>query len=54
MICFMDRSFCASVGCKNDCGRKMSDELREKARLSGLPVSWGYFCEDKQMEKNDE
>lgn len=49
MMCFKDRTFCASPGCTNECGRKMSeDEKRELDRAvtadNTLLVSWGYFC----------
>ena len=50
MISYKDKTFCASPGCNNVCGRKMSDE--EKSRVKGLekmhgksvPIAWAYFC----------
>ena len=48
---FKDKTFCASPGCDNKCGRKMTS--KEKSQLMGLrkmhpskdfPVSYGYFC----------
>lgn len=52
MICFMDRTFCCSPNCTNECGRKMTDrELKHYERLNQpdrydglLPISYGYFC----------
>ena len=47
---FLDKTFCQSPNCKNECGRKMTDA--EKYHLScinitfpgGALVSYGYFC----------
>ena len=44
MIYFKDRAFCASPDCKNDCGRKMTDEEKKEWALVQLPISFGYFC----------
>lgn len=51
MITFRDKTFCASPGCTNECGKKMSDEERTQiykmAELCPdevLPVCYGYFC----------
>ncbi len=44
MLCYKDTTFCASDGCKNDCGRALSQEQREDADRKGLPISWGWFC----------
>ena len=54
---FLDKTFCASPNCINECGRKMTE--KEKMILSArivsavafhkekaiVPVSWGYFCD---------
>jgi len=45
---FLDRTYCASPNCKNECGRQMSDE--HKRLLDGgtgfiIPVSYAYFCD---------
>lgn len=58
MITFRDKTFCASPGCANECGRKMSDEERAQiykmAELYAdevLPVCYGYFCGDESSQK---
>lgn len=42
----LDKTFCASPDCKNDCGRKMTE--MEKAVLKTMPdsyrISYSYFC----------
>lgn len=55
---FLDKTFCASPDCKNECGRKMSEE--EQQHRTNLVwknpescanlVSWGYFCGEPQPE----
>lgn len=52
MVTFKDRSFCASPDCKNECGRQLTDELKEELERANRPdkwdglllVAWGYFC----------
>lgn len=48
MICYMDRTWCASPNCQNKCGRKMTDEDHERALAwwggADYPVSMSYFC----------
>lgn len=42
---FLDKTFCASPQCKNDCGRRMTDKEREQLTYSQAQyVSYGYFC----------
>lgn len=42
---FLDKTFCASPQCKNDCGRRMTDAQREQLTYSEAQyVSYGYFC----------
>ncbi len=42
---FLDKTFCASPRCNNDCGRRMTDEQREQLTYSQAQyVSYGYFC----------
>lgn len=49
---YLDKTFCASSNCKNECGRKMTEE--EKGYLLDNPpaqyqgVSYAYFCGDEQ------
>lgn len=44
MPTFKDRTFCASPGCQNECGRKMAPEEEQQAKESPWPVAYGYFC----------
>ena len=43
---FMDKTFCRSPNCKNECGRKMTEE--ERRELARRPYEWtssAYFCD---------
>lgn len=47
---FLDKTFCESPNCKNDCGRQMSEQ--ENKFLKGhpwYPVGYGYFCGEPVM-----
>ncbi len=44
MRCYKDKTFCASDGCKNDCGRHITELERQEAIALSLPISWGWFC----------
>jgi len=44
MLCYKDKTFCASPNCENECGRKLFAEDEETARLQDLPVCFAYFC----------
>lgn len=44
MLCFNDRTYCASPDCQNECGRKMNDSEKEVAKKSPFPISWSMFC----------
>lgn len=46
MMCYLDKTFCISQGCKNKCNRQVTEELRKEAARAGLPLSYGYLCED--------
>lgn len=50
---FLDKTFCASPNCKNDCGRRMTDAERERLTYSQAQyVSYGYFCgEDEEVKR---
>lgn len=45
-ICYLDRAFCVSKNCKNECGRQLTNEIREAAARYGLPICTGTFCEN--------
>ena len=57
---FLDRTFCASPSCKNECGRKMTIE-QKKVLAFGLSkdafpanyTSWGYFCGEPLQCKHE-
>lgn len=44
MTLFKDKTYCASPNCKNECGRKMTEEEKEKVEKHKLYVSYAYFC----------
>lgn len=54
MICFKDKTFCASPNCTNECGRKMTEDEAKELERANLPDQWdgslnvayGYFCKD--------
>lgn len=42
---YLDKTFCASENCRNDCGRRMTDEEHERlVYLNSERVSYSYFC----------
>lgn len=42
---YLDKAFCASPNCKNECGRRMTDEERANIKYShGERISYSYFC----------
>ena len=42
---YLDKTFCASPNCKNDCGRRMTDPQRQGLYFhNDKQVSYGYFC----------
>ena len=47
--CFLDRCYCASPNCKNACGRKMSDEIKEAiSKIPNARYSMAYFCDQPE------
>lgn len=48
MICYLDRTWCASPNCKNECGRKFTKKDRENAIKwwggEDFPIAARYFC----------
>ena len=40
---FMDKTFCTSPNCNNDCGRQLPPELKAR-NISNSWVSYAYFC----------
>jgi hypothetical protein len=57
---FLDKTFCASTNCRNECGRQMTqsekESLKELAFYGFKPtilVSWGYFCGEEDEKKTE-
>ena len=50
MITYKDRTFCSSPDCKNECGRKLSDNDRAHAKHIGLPIAFAEYCKNKEQE----
>jgi hypothetical protein len=55
MLSCLDKTFCASPDCKNDCGRKITDEELDRLNIPKLEyVSYSYFCGDAKATLQDE
>lgn len=52
MICYKDKTFCASPQCKNECGRKMTKDEEREAKQLNLEVSSAYFCGQPEDKKD--
>lgn len=60
MMCYKDRTYCASPNCKNECGRQLTDEDRQKALKwwaspknptgEGFPLAVSHFCDNEGKE----
>lgn len=52
MMCFRDRTYCNSPYCTNECGRQLTDEVREAARKwwgsDDAPIAVSDFCSKKE------
>ena len=50
MICYKDMTFCISKNCKNKCGRKLTEEIKQNAikwwGSKEAPISMAYFCDE--------
>ena len=59
MICYNDTTYCISPSCKNECGCKLTEEIRRDAQKwwddilkenplysfqKGAPIAMSYFC----------
>ena len=51
---YLDKTFCCSHNCKNDCGRKLTEEIRQGARASNNFLSLHPFCGKPLDEKDEE
>lgn len=49
MICFMDRTFCSSLACRNECGRQLTPDLIARGKKwwgsDDFPVCVGEYCD---------
>ena len=56
MICYNDRTYCASKVKKHTCGREFTEQDHiDAVRWWGsedYPIAWGEFCEDKALQVN--
>lgn len=56
---FLDKTFCASPNCINECGHKMSDEEKDRLNIAAwknpdaysVLVAWAYFCGKPELLK---
>jgi len=54
MLCYKDRTFCASEVEEHTCGRVLTKEESEHAIKINLPVSYAKFCEPlKEQDEAD-
>ena len=44
MIVYRDMTFCNSVYCLGNCGRKLTEKDRREATKIGLPIAASPFC----------
>jgi hypothetical protein len=50
MMCYLDKTFCASPHCENKCGRKLTPEILKAADKwwgkgeGEAPIAMSYFC----------
>lgn len=44
MLCYKDRTFCASRVHKHTCGRELTQKDKDAAGEMKLPIAWAYFC----------
>lgn len=48
MLCYKDKTFCASDVKKHACDRELSETEQVLAVRAGLPIAWGRFCEESE------
>jgi hypothetical protein len=47
---YLDKTFCASPNCTNDCGHRMTDEEHQRLiYLNDECVYYAYFCGDPNV-----
>lgn len=50
MICYKDRTFCASEVEKHTCGREITPEEIKDAKRIGLPICYADFCKESKED----
>jgi hypothetical protein len=49
-MCYRDTTFCVSSGCKNKCGRQLTNEIQQAAYEwwggRNAPIAIAEFCDD--------
>lgn len=51
---FLDKTFCASPQCQNECGRRMTDAQRDQLTYGeSQHVSYAYFCGEGCHHESD-
>ena len=51
---YLDKTFCASPNCNNDCGRRMTDEEHQRLiYLNEDRVCYAYFCGEPLSDPKD-
>ena len=49
--CYRDKTYCATPDCKNECGRKMSEEVRQLlAQDKHGRTAYAYFCGEPSQQ----
>lgn len=46
MLCYKDKTFCASKVTKHTCGCELSEEDKKNAEKMELPIAWSNFCDE--------
>lgn len=50
MLCYKDKTFCASKVKKHTCGREYTAEDKKLNKQIKLPVAWSYFCGEPKAQ----
>ena len=53
MICYKDKTFCASKIHKPECDRQITQEELDDAKFCDIPIAWAYFCGEYNPELLD-
>ena len=53
MICYKDKTFCASDAEVHTCGRELAEEDKKYAENIGLPIAYSKFCEEKSTNEDN-